>query len=202
MSAARPYFSRQSRWRWEESGAEQERGGCFCREISARLGGGGSVRIHGTARGSAEGRGGNSRHTEQRRGRSMPRFPNTASQEQLPLAQHSPAVRHKQRDPKNPRQAEAEPWEGSQPWPGGALALLGLPLRPTSGLPPPSPAAAGLLRSHRDAQRRGNAALIAAARRRWETAAAAPLKLLLFQAHRKLFKLQSIIGGFWKQVLN
>lgn len=128
------------------------------RDLSSAGGVGGSVRIHGTARGSAEGRGGNSRHTEQRRGRSMPRFPNTASQEQLPLAQHSPAVRHKQRDPKNPRQAEAEPWEGSQPWPGGALALLGPPLRPTSGLPPPFPAAAGLLRSHRDAEERERSA--------------------------------------------
>lgn len=93
--------------------------------VRSQLGWGGSPRFHGTARGSAKGWGGNSRHGEQRCGRSMPQFPNTASQEQLPLAQHSLVARHKQRDPKNPRQAEAEPWEGSQPRPGAALALLG-----------------------------------------------------------------------------
>lgn len=170
--------------------------------VRSQLGWGGSSRFHGTARGSAEGWGGNSRHREQRCGRSMPQFPNTASQEQLPLAQHSLVARHKQRDPKNPRQAEAELWEGSQPRPGDALALLGSPPWANSKAAPRPLQPLGCSDPTGMAQRRGNAALIAAARRQWETAAAAPLKLLLFQAHGKLFKLQSVVGGFWKQVLN
>lgn len=106
-----PYFSTRGRWQWEDDGEEQKQRRRLLQRAPCSAAGfrGVFVALAGRSFEAAQGSGGNSRQGEQRCGRSLPWFSNTTSQEQLPLAQHSLAARHKQKNRNNPCQMEAEP---------------------------------------------------------------------------------------------